>query len=52
MINKRFPANTTLTQDTFLNDKKVDAELYAFLISLSYPDETKRTITRKIDLPT
>lgn len=52
LINKRFPANTTLTQDTFLNDKKVDAELYAFLISLSYPDETKRTITRKIDLPT
>ena len=52
MVNKRFPANTSLNEETFLNDKKVNAELYAFLIAYSYPDEQKRTITRKADLPT
>jgi hypothetical protein len=27
---KRFPANTTLDTTTFLNDKKVNGELYAY----------------------
>lgn len=31
MIQKRFPADTTLEYSTFLNNKKIDAELYAFL---------------------
>ena len=53
MIQKRFPADTTLKEETFLNDKKIDAELYAYLLSLSYPEEvTGRTVTRKTDLPT
>jgi hypothetical protein len=28
---KRFPANTTLNTLTFLNDKKINGELYACL---------------------
>ena len=28
-ISKRFPANVTLDTQTFLNDKKIDGELYA-----------------------
>jgi hypothetical protein len=28
---KRFPANTTLKDITFLNDKKINGELYAYL---------------------
>lgn len=51
-IQKRFPANVTLTELTFLNDPKVDAELYAYLQSMSYPDpDTKETKVRKKDLP-
>ena len=52
IINKRFPADTTLEQSTFLNNKKINAELYALLMSFSFPDEKKRTIVRKKDLPT
>ena len=33
--SKRFPADTTLASQTFLNDKKINGELYAFLQSLS-----------------
>ena len=32
-IQKHFPADTTLLQKTFLNDPKVDAELYGYLLS-------------------
>lgn len=32
---KRFPADTSLRYQTFLNDKKVNGELYAYLQSLS-----------------
>lgn len=32
---KRFPANTTLNELTFLNDKKVNGELYALLQEIS-----------------
>lgn len=35
---KRFPANTTLNELTFLNDKKVNGELYALLQGLSKYD--------------
>jgi hypothetical protein len=48
---KRFPANTSLEVDTFLNNKKIDGELYAFLQRYSYPDEEKRTIVPKKNLP-
>ena len=34
-MEKRFPANTTLNELTFLNDKKVNGELYAYLQGLS-----------------
>jgi hypothetical protein len=30
-IKKRFPADTTLEVNTFLNDKKINGELYALL---------------------
>lgn len=45
------PADPTLKNLTFLNDKKINGELYAFLQSYSYPDEQKRTIVNKKDLP-
>lgn len=51
MADKRLPANTTLDELTFLNDKKIDGELYALLQSYSYPDEEKRTIVNKSKLP-
>lgn len=51
-INKRFPANVTLEETTFLNDKHIDAELYALLISYSYPTAEGLTVTKKADLPT
>ena len=51
-IQKHFPADTTLLQKTFLNDPKVDAELYGYLLSQSYPDlETKETRVKKSQLP-
>lgn len=52
MANKRMPADTTLKQKTFLNDKKIDGELYAFLQSYSFPNKNKETIVNKEDLPT
>ena len=51
MIQKRFPADTDLKKDiTFLKDPKIDAELYSYLQSLSFPDEGV-TVVAKIDLP-
>jgi len=50
-MKKRFPANTTLDLTTFLNDKKVDGELYALLQSYSVPNEKKETIVCKSSLP-
>lgn len=51
-IQKHFPADTTLDEITFLNDSKVDAELYGYLLSQSYPDEeTKETRVKKAMLP-
>lgn len=54
---KRFPANTTLDELTFLNDKSIDGELYAYLQELSKPilnSETKviETIVMKKEMPT
>lgn len=51
MVNKRMPADTTLKELTFLNDKKIDGELYALLQSYSVPNEQKQTIVNKKDLP-
>ena len=51
-INKRFPADTTLKESTFLNNKKINAELYALLMTYSYPDELNRTVVIKKNLPT
>lgn len=51
-IQKRFPATTSLDEKTFLNDNKIDAELYAYLQTQSYPDiETKETRVFKKNLP-
>lgn len=52
-IQKRFPADTQINKDqlTFLSDKKVNAELYAFFQSLSMPRD-KETYVSKTDLPT
>lgn len=49
-IEKRFPADTTLDITTFLNDKKVDGELYALLQGLS-KHEGYETYVLKKDLP-
>jgi hypothetical protein len=51
VVSKRFPANTTLEFSTFLNDKKVNGELYALLQSLSYPTEDKMTVVPKQNIP-
>ena len=50
-VNKRFPANVALEQQTFLNNKKINGELYAILQSYSYPDGLKRTVVKKENLP-
>lgn len=50
-VSKRFPANTTLEELTFLNNKKIDAELYAYLQLRSYPVEGE-TVVFKRDLGT
>lgn len=38
-IKKSFPADTTLDMKTFLNDPKVNGELYAYLLSMSVGEE-------------
>lgn len=50
IIKKRFPATTELNSLTFLNDKKVDGELYAYFQSLS-KYENEKTYVLKKDLP-
>lgn len=54
MVSKRFPANTSLEELTFLNDKNIDGELYAYLQSFSVPvqeGECYLTVTAKKALP-
>lgn len=53
--SKRFPADTTLDSLTFLNDKKINGELYAYLQELStfQSEESKEPVTfvNKKDMP-
>lgn len=49
-IEKHFPSDPTLEIKTFLNDPKVDGELYALLLSLS-KGEKGETRTYKKDIP-
>lgn len=49
-IKKRFPATIAMEKLTFLNDKKIDAELYAYLQSCSKV-ENGQTVVRYRDLP-
>lgn len=54
MISKRIPADTSLEELTFLNDKNIDGELYAFLQSISMPveqDGNVLTIAIKRNVP-
>lgn len=48
MAEKRIPADTTLTEPTFLNDKKVDGELYAYLQSISMPVENEGKMETRV----
>ena len=50
MVQKRFPATVTTGEDTFLYDKKINAELYAYLQSKSYPNDKKETVVLKSNL--
>lgn len=50
MAMKHFPADTSLEYDTFLNDPKVDGELYNYLLSCSY-GEDGQTVIYKNNLP-
>ena len=52
MIEKRFPATVTIEEGktTFLHDKKINVELYAYLQSKSYPDKKQRTVVKKSNL--
>ena len=50
-VQKRFPATVSQEISTFLNNSKLDGELYAFLQSLSFPDGEGRTVVKKCDLP-
>lgn len=52
MVQKRFPATVSMELTTFLNDKKIDGELYALFQQYSRPDKEKRTVVMKKDLPT
>lgn len=48
---KSFPADTSLEYKTFLNNKKINGELYAYLLSQSCGDEKGRTIVYRNKLP-
>jgi hypothetical protein len=51
VVQKRFPADTDLTKEiTFLKDKNIDAELYSYLQSMSFPVDGV-TIVEKSRLP-
>lgn len=51
MSIKHFPADTSMEYKTFLNDNKIDGELYGYLLSMSYGEEN-RTVVYKSNLPT
>lgn len=46
-IRKRFPATINLQETTFLNDKKANGELYAYLQSISFPKDNQTIIDKK-----
>lgn len=50
MIQKRFPANVTMREATFLNNKKIDGELYAYLQAKTIAEDGV-TVLYKKDLP-
>lgn len=50
IIEKRFPATVALNEQNFLNDHKIDGELYALLMQYSY-GVNKQTRVYKSDLP-
>ena len=50
VIQKRFPGSVSLTKKTFLNDKKIDGELYAFLQTYSKGIDQETVVIKK-DLP-
>ena len=52
VIQKRFPATVTIEEgvQTFLHDKKIDAELYALLQQYSFPVDGA-TVVKKSNLP-
>lgn len=41
MLEKNFPADVRMDRITFLNDKKVDASLYAFYLEISVGQEVE-----------
>lgn len=49
-IKKRFPANVSLEQQTFLNDSNIDAELYSYLQQHSIVINGETVVLKK-DLP-
>lgn len=56
IISKRFPANTSMEEITFLNNKKVNGELYAYFQSISEVEKVNEdeyiTFVQKKNLPT
>ena len=56
IISKRFPANTSMKETTFLNNKKVNGELYAYFQSISEVEKVGEneyvTFVQKKNLPT
>lgn len=46
-IKKRFPATVALDKSTFLNDRNIDAELYALLQKLSTVVDGKTVVLKK-----
>lgn len=51
-IEKRLPATTSLEQQTFLNDRKIDGELYSLFLEYSIGVKDKGTVVLKSKLPT
>ena len=47
--SKRFPANTKMETLTFLNDKKINGELYAYLQGLSVYEKVGFSKSEQVD---
>lgn len=50
-VKKRFPTNPKMDTTTFLNSKRLNGELYAYLQSKSKPTKDGLTVVLKKDLP-